>query len=148
MRNIIKSRLLEIQALVNYMEKTTDMCVDDLKVTHHFSDGVYAREIFLPEDTVVIGKIHKTKSLNIISAGCGFVYTALRRFEFEAPYTFESFEGEQKIVYSITDVVWTSIHPTNKNKVEDVEKEVIATNYDNELFKRLEFRGKKWLGLL
>jgi len=39
----------------------------EMPVTHYFSKGVYARELFIPADTVLTGKIHKYENLNILS---------------------------------------------------------------------------------
>jgi hypothetical protein len=38
----------------------------ELPLTHHFSDGLYARECFLPANTVVTGKIHKHEHLCVL----------------------------------------------------------------------------------
>ena len=37
-----------------------------LEVKHYFSQGVYARELIIPKDTIVIGHLHKYQQLNIL----------------------------------------------------------------------------------
>jgi len=39
----------------------------ELKVVHHFSKGVYARELHIPAGVILTGEIHKFKNLNILS---------------------------------------------------------------------------------
>ncbi len=41
----------------------------EIPLKHYFSNGVYAREIIVPTDMVIVGKIHKYESLNIVSKG-------------------------------------------------------------------------------
>ena len=39
----------------------------DLPLKHAFTTGIYSREIFLPKDSIVVGKIHRHDHLNFIS---------------------------------------------------------------------------------
>ena len=120
----------------------------DAPIKHHFSKGVYAREIFMPKGMLIVGKIHKTKHLNIVSQGKCVVVTPTRRIEIKAPYTFESSEGEQKVVYMLSDVIWTTIHLTNSTDLEVIEEECIAKEYDEQLVTLLinSLGGAPWLG--
>ena len=120
----------------------------DAPLKHHFSKGVYAREIFMPKGMLIVGKIHRTKHLNIVSQGKCIVVTPTRRMEIEAPYTFESSEGEQKVVYMLSDVIWTTIHLTNSTDLEVIEEECIAKEYDEQLVTLLinSLGGAPWLG--
>lgn len=127
-------RISNIKALSDYMKTLPEM---EAQVKHTFSDGVYAREIFMPKDMLIVGKIHKTRHLNIISQGKCRVVTPLRTLEIEAPFTFESFAGEQKVVYMHEDVVWTTIHLTNETDLAKIEEHCIAKEYDEQLVKSL-----------
>lgn len=132
MTNVL-ARIDNINALAESMRAMPTM---DPPVKHSFSDGVYAREIFLPATVTIVGKVHKTRHLNIVSGGVCYVVTPIREFIVDAsefPVTFESFAGEQKVVHSHTDVVWTTIHVTDANNIADIEKEVIAENFDEPL---------------
>src|ERR1035441_3067302 len=40
-----------------------------MKVTHHWSYGIYGRELFLPKDVMIAGEIHKYPNMNIICQG-------------------------------------------------------------------------------
>lgn len=106
-------------------------------VKHHFSDGVYVREIFMPEGMLIVGKIHKTKHLNIIQQGACRVVTPTRILDIKAPYTFESEAGEQKVVFMYTDVVWSTVHVTEETDLEKIEEHCIAEEYNEELLSNL-----------
>ena len=99
-------------------------------VNHYMCEGNYAREIFIPKDTCVVGKLHKHEHINVISKGRCLVVTEDGREELEAPLTFISKPGIKRAVYALEDVVWTTIHPTESKDLEQIEEEVIAKGYD------------------
>lgn len=141
MSNIAKN----ISHIHQLAECMMDMPQVDSPVKHHFSKGVYAREILMSKNTLVVGKIHKTRHLNIISQGHCTVVTPARKIEVIAPYTFESVAGEQKVVLMHEDTVWTTIHLTEETDVAKIEKECIAEEYDESLVNQL-IGGLEWLG--
>lgn len=122
-----------------------DMLVKDMKgmpqantkTTHHFSDGMYVRELFIPKDTYIIGKVHKTNHLNIILKGRCYVKTPTREFEVVAPCTFESFAGEQKVVYTYEDTIWSNVHKTTETDLAKIEAECVSDEYDKQLITTL-----------
>jgi len=111
----------------------------DCPVTHHFAPSVYAREIFMPAGSVVVGKIHKHAHLNIISKGKVIVSTEFGKKELVAPCTFVSEAGTKRAVYIVDDCIWTTIHPTEETDLEKIEDHVIAKDYDT----LLEFQREK-----
>jgi hypothetical protein len=102
----------------------------DLPLKHHFAPGCYAREIFIPKGTLVIGKIHKHSHLNIISKGSVMVATEFGPLEFSAPHTFVSEVGVKRAVYALEDTIWTTIHVTDETDLDKIEDYVIAKSYD------------------
>lgn len=128
--------ILALQEHVGSLEQT------DCPVKHHFAPGNYAREIFIPARTLVVGKIHKHSHVNVISKGRVSVATKSGIVELEAPCTFVSEPGTKRAVLAITDVVWTTIHPTQETDLEKIEDEVIAKSYKElELFNRKQIEG-------
>lgn len=116
----------------------------EMPVKHNHSPGVYVREIFMPAKSVVIGKVHKTRHLNIIQSGLVTIITPYRKFLVAGPCTFESFEGEQKIGIIHEDTVWSTVHVTDKTDVDDIVEEIVASTYDEvEALKVLEGIGEK-----
>ena len=92
---------------------------------HRFSDGVYARELFIGAGELIVGKKHKTEHFNIISKGDISIATQEGVMRVEAPYTFVSKAGIQKIVYAHTDTVWTTIHKTDLTDIPTLEREMV-----------------------
>lgn len=114
--------------------------MDECTLTHYFApiDPVYgccayARQIFLPKGSLVVGKIHKHQHLNFIMQGKVSVNTEFGKKYFEAPCIFVSEIGLKRAVYAEEDSIWVTIHLTKYNGEEHLEKiedEVIAKTYD------------------
>lgn len=94
---------------------------------HHFADGLYAREITIPAGTLLTGKVHRTRHLNIVSAGDISVWTerdGLKRIV--APCTFVSEPGTRRVGYAHTETVWTTLHPTTETNLDQLEVDLIT----------------------
>lgn len=102
-------------------------------VRHYFSQGVYAREIFIPKGTLLTGKIHKYEQLNIMSKGEMdlLVETGIKRVR--APFTIVSPPGTKRIAYAREDSVWTTIHGTEERDLAKIEAHYIAQSEEEYL---------------
>ena len=95
-------------------------------VTHHFAQGVYGRELFIPKGTVLTGKIHKFSQLNILSKGDISVLTETGVKRVQAPFSIVSPPGTKRIAYAHEDTVWITVHGTYETDVERIEEIFIA----------------------
>lgn len=132
MNEIAKRTRAKIQNLEDFLfQIPEEQRIDpDSCVTHFFAPGVYVRQMLIPKDMVVVGKIHKTRHVSIISCGKVSVTTEGRGVEvIEGPYTFINEPGDKRAVYAHEDTIWTTIHPTNETDLEKIEAEVIAKDY-------------------
>lgn len=104
----------------------------EMPVTHHFSPGIYCREIFMPAlpggGTLVVGHIHKTQHQNIVLTGKAVVTIGDERLEIVAPFVFESEAGAQKLLHIIEDMRWLTIHanPDNITDIPTIENMIFA----------------------
>lgn len=121
--------------------ETGELISQDCPVTHRFSPGCYLREIFMPAGTRIIGKIHATEHFNIVLTGRVTVITAEGSEEIQAPHTFISKAGVQKVVVIHEDCLWQTIHITDKTDLEEIEKDVIVEDYDHLLTDGLISQG-------
>ena len=132
-----RASVLDLQTRMMEMEQV------ECPVTHHFTEGNYAREMFIKEGTLIVGKIHKHPHVNVISQGSCIVVTEQGSETLEAPLTFISQAGTKRTVLALTDVVWTTVHPTNETDLEKIEDEVIAKDYEAlEQFHSLRLEGE------
>ena len=98
---------------------------------HWLAPGIYAREIHLPGGTVVVGKIHRHRHLNIISQGSITCYTEFGLEHHTAPASFISEPGTKRVVLTHEDAIWTTIHPnpTDETDVSKLEEMNVAVEY-------------------
>jgi hypothetical protein len=101
-----------------------------LPVKHHFSPGIYARELFIPAGTVLTGKIHKHAHLCMISQGAISVLTEHGVQLLRAPCTFLSTPGVKRAGYAHEDTVFTTIHATTETDIEKIEQMVTADSFE------------------
>lgn len=101
----------------------------DLPPKHWFSKGLYARELFIPKGTIVVGKIHAHANLNIISLGEISVLTEEGALRIRAPFTIVSPPGTKRVGYAHEDTIWTTIHATDETDLELIEAEMILPDF-------------------
>lgn len=107
----------------------------EIPVVHYFSHKIYAREITIPKDCILTGKIHKYSQLNILSKGEISVLTEDGIKRVKAPFTIVSPPGTKRAAYAHEECVWTTVHGTDETDLEKIETQFIAK--DNQEY--LEF---------
>jgi hypothetical protein len=91
-------------------------------VYHHFSPGLYVREVNLPAGALAIGHYQKTAHLNIFLKGrVVMLNDDGSRSEISAPMIFTGQPG-RKCGLVLEDVVWLNVYPTTETDVETLEK--------------------------
>ncbi len=119
---------------------------DEPMVDHMFSDGVYARTIHMLKGSIIVGRQHKTKHLNIITKGKANVDMGNGLELVEAPCMFESDAGVQKILYIFEDMDWTTIHPTDETDLDVLEDMMVESIEESMKCFKLNSRGDLCLG--
>jgi hypothetical protein len=97
----------------------------DLETRHHFSDGLYARELLIPAGVCLVGALHKTKHLYTVVKGKCRVSSQFENLEIEAPFMGETIPQTKRVIYAVTDCVWITYHPTDLTDVEEIEKALL-----------------------
>ena len=120
----------EIRELIAMLESEISVGPEvDIGVSHRFSKGVYAREIFIPKGTFLVGKIHRYENLNILSKGELTVLSIEGCARLKAPFTVVSPPGVKRVAYAHEDSVWTTIHGTDETDLAKIEEEFIVKSY-------------------
>jgi hypothetical protein len=98
-------------------------------VKHRFVPGMYIREIFIPAGTVIISATHKQTHPFVISVGLVRVVSEHEgAVEYAAPFTGITQAGTRRLLYTLSDVIWTTFHPTDKCTVEEVLPEIFESH--------------------
>lgn len=103
----------------------------ELKVVHHFSHGVVARELHIPAGVDVTGAVHKYPNLNTLSQGTMLLATEQGWVEVSAPYTVVSPPGTKRAARTVTACVWTTYLGTHDTDIEKITAE-FTTNDEQE----------------
>jgi len=98
---------------------------------HFFADGTYGREMILNAGEYIVGKIHKTRHLVVVSKGNGYVMNEDGLVRYEAPLTFVSEPGTKRAIFAESDTVWLAVIGTHETDLDKIEKHAIAPDYDS-----------------
>lgn len=127
-----KLALMPIRDQIDLLEKALKQMPGQMEFTpvHHFSKGIYARELFIPAGTIIVGKIHKYENLNTV-VGDITVLTEEGVKRLTGYNTFTSPPGTKRVGYAHKDTVWMCVHATEETDLEKLEEELIAKTYDD-----------------
>lgn len=97
-----------------------------IEPVHRFADGLYAREITIPAGTLLVGKVHRTRHLNIVSRGRISVWSANEGVRhITAPFSFVAEPGSQRLGFAHEDTVWTTVHATHETDLGVLEATLV-----------------------
>lgn len=109
---------------------------DFYPLKHTFAHGMYIREIFVPAGHLVLTYIHKQSHPYFLLQGDVTVMQEEGNKRIQAPYSYITEAGTQRLCFCHTDTIWTTVHLNleNERDIDKIEKDIYATHY-NELFK-------------
>jgi len=103
------------------------MSVDiDLGISHHFSDGVYARQMMLPKDHFAVTHAHEYNHLSILASGRVTVEIDGNAEEFAAPACINIAAGKHHRIVALEDSVWFCIHATDETDPDKLDEVLIG----------------------
>ena len=97
----------------------------DLNISHHFSDGVYARKMLLPAGHFAVTHAHEYDHLSILAAGiveleADGVVQMLR-----SPACVTILANTHHQITALEDAVWFCIHATDETDVDKLDEVLI-----------------------
>lgn len=126
---------VKIESMESFMRTQVPV---EIPERDYFAHKTYAREITIPKDTILTGKIHNYSQINILSKGDISVLTEDGVKRMQAPFTIVSPPGTKRIAYAHEECVWTTLHGTDETDVAKIEAEFISQSNDQYLaFKAL-----------
>jgi len=98
----------------------------DCPLKHTFTPGLYSRQIFMPKDSVIVSKIHKTEHQFVVSMGVAFVKVNDEEWEeIKAPYIGITKPGTRRVLVIGEDCIWTTFHPATEFPKDDSEESLL-----------------------
>lgn len=125
---------LATRGAIDYAEKILkSMPQVEMPIKHYFGDGIYAREIFIPKNTILTGRIHKHNDLNVVHYGDIDVLST-NGFKRVGPCTFIGKAGTKQIGYAYEDTLWTTFHATTETDLEVLDRTLFEDEGDASMF--------------
>ena len=87
----------------------------DIGTVHHFSDGLYAKQMTFPAGYEALSHAHKYSHLSVLAKGRVVVKTDQWTKEFTAPACIEIKAGVHHRIVSLEDSAWFCIHADRKS---------------------------------
>jgi hypothetical protein len=116
----LQSNIFKLQDFMLQQEQA------ETETIHHFSDGIYARELRIPAGVCIVGALHKTRHFMMVSKGRCSIATHEGSTVVEAPYMVETEPGIKRVVYAETDTVMTTFHVTNETDIEKIAEQILV----------------------
>jgi len=104
-----------------------------LNTEHFFANGMYARVLFRPANTLIVGKVHKCEHFYIVASGEVTVIGKGTKERIIGPRVMVSSPGTQRAVYSHTDATCITVHRTDETDLSKIEAELVEPD-DSALF--------------
>ena len=103
--------------------------VVDGGLEHQFINGLYVRMVRLPAGMTFTTKIHKKEHPFFLMSGKCRVMTEEGVVEMVGPMMGITPPGTKRLMHIEEEVVWYTVHRTDKTNPQDVEEEVIAKDF-------------------
>jgi len=126
----VRHVIVQLESNIKKYNQEHQLAEPDCPLSHVFAPGAYARTIFIPKDTVLVGKIHKHAHLNMLMQGCVSVAAEEGPILMEAPRVMSSKAGTKRVVFTHTNTIWTTVHLTESTDLEAIEEQIIAKTYE------------------
>jgi mannose-6-phosphate isomerase-like protein (cupin superfamily) len=97
----------------------------ELTTNHYFADGMYARELFRPAGTLIVGKVHKREHFYIVTKGAVQVVMEGESKVITAPAVIVSPPGTKRAVLALEDSVCMTVHRTKHRDLDKIERQLI-----------------------
>lgn len=123
--------MVEGLSILNKIDKLESALLDNFEVvncplTHKFVPGMYIREIFMPQGSIVTSQIHKTTHPFFILKGKVSVFSENDGEQtLEAPYSGITTPNTKRVIRVHADTVWVTCHPTDIQPKDDSEEAVL-----------------------
>lgn len=103
----------------------------DAPLEHYFAAGLYGRRIFVPAGTTVVTKVHKVQHIAIALKGtCTVIDQDGSKSIVAAPSVFITEPGTQRAIFCHDDVEWITVHASDSNDVQVIEKNVTCDSFE------------------
>lgn len=98
----------------------------DFGIVHHFSDGVYARQMALAAGDIAMTHAHEYDHMSILAQGYAKVEIDGVSTGYRAPACINIAANKHHKIIALTDIVWFCIHATDETDVDKLDEVLIG----------------------
>jgi quercetin dioxygenase-like cupin family protein len=98
----------------------------DLGTVHHFSDGLYAKQMLIPKGYVAGSHSHEYSHMSILAKGHVIVSTDTSSTEYAAPACIEIVKHTLHNIEALEDSVWFCVHATEETNLKLIDNVLIG----------------------
>lgn len=102
---------------------------DPFPLKHEFADGMYIRTLTVPPRVITVTKIHGQTHPFFLQKGTISILTEDGVKTHTAPYAGITKAGTKRVIWHHDEVVFTTVHRTNKKELKEIEEEIIAKDF-------------------
>ena len=101
----------------------------DIPVTHRHSGGIYVREIIIPKDTLLTGRVYVDDHFDVMVYGDVTVSSDAGRKRFSGFNIFAGNRGKKRAGYAHKETKWLTFHSCKKLKDSEYLKEITCGSF-------------------
>lgn len=104
----------------------------ELEVKHYHANGVYAREMHLPINTMLSGAIHKYDHICILQKGKIAVVDEFNgKTELTAPEIFISKAGVKRAIFAVEESIFITCHLCKETEEDKIWQQLVSKTYQD-----------------
>ena len=120
----------KLLALEHALEVRGDVMDIEKHTRHHFCNGSYVREFFLPKGFLVTGKIHRYGCINILLSGkIAIAQADGLSTVLSAPHIYNSEGGEKKVLFALEDTLFLNVHALPQDLIDCTNPEQLEDHF-------------------
>jgi hypothetical protein len=127
--------LCDIQGLQDMMLASNECFAgEDLPLNHQWADGVYSRELFLPQGTTIVTKMHRKDNFLVLMKGTIEVWYVGGRAIYHGPRMLKTTAGTKRVIRAVSSATLITFHAVVGESVEECEDEIIVPVVEEQHF--------------
>lgn len=105
---------------------------DSYNLKHEFAKGMYIRRLLVPKGHMIMSFVHKDSYPLFLMTGDWTEITPNGNIRMQAPQSFITKAGAQKMGFAHSDTVWATVHlnPDNGQDIDTIEERIFDLHYD------------------
>jgi len=126
----LRADILAFEHLLSHLPSVVFGDADCLPLTHAFADGLYIRELCIPQGFLWVGKLHRYAHGHFLLRGEILVVTEFTGVVHQkAPQYMVTPAGTKRVGLALSDTTIVTVHATTETDLTKIEADIIAPGY-------------------